>query len=95
MSKKDVRGSIRETAERNIRHAADRLGLDRLYRQRLLHPKERIELAVHPVLPNGKAVHISAVVVRHSDILGPAKGGIRMSPEVTVDDVTGLAMEMT
>ena len=33
--------------------------------------------------------------MRHNDILGPAKGGIRMTPTVSLDEVTGLAMEMT
>jgi len=36
-----------------------------------------------------------AYVVRHSDILGPAKGGIRMSSQVTTESILGLAMEMT
>ncbi|MBW2421680.1 MAG: Glu/Leu/Phe/Val dehydrogenase, partial [Deltaproteobacteria bacterium] len=36
-----------------------------------------------------------AFIVRHSDSLGPCKGGIRMTPDVTLDDVTGLAMDMT
>lgn len=30
-----------------------------------------------------------------NDALGPSKGGIRMSPTVTLDDVSALAMEMT
>ncbi len=39
--------------------------------------------------------HIKTFLVRHNDALGPAKGGIRMTGSVTLDDVAGLAMEMT
>jgi len=57
-------------------------------------PKERIELSLTPKLSDGKTHVFRAFVVRYSDALGPAKGGIRMSPTVSLDDVTGLAMEM-
>jgi len=36
-----------------------------------------------------------AFVVHHNRALGPCKGGIRMTPTVTLDEVTALAMEMT
>ena len=52
-------------------------------------------MTIAPVFPDGTVHHIQTFVVRHLDALGPAKGGIRMTPEVTLDDVTGLAMEMT
>lgn len=47
------------------------------------------------MLPEGRVLNLSAYVVLHNDALGPAKGGIRMTPDVTLDDITGLAMEMT
>lgn len=58
-------------------------------------PRERIELSMGPRMQDGSVRTFSAFVVRHSDALGPAKGGIRMTPTVTLDDVTALAMEMT
>lgn len=57
-------------------------------------PKERIELSLTPKLSDGKTHVFRAFVVRYNDALGPAKGGIRMTPTVSLDDVTGLAMEM-
>ncbi len=57
--------------------------------------KERIELTLSPQLSDGKVHIVKAFVVRHSQALGPSKGGIRMTPSVTLDEVTGLAMEMT
>jgi glutamate dehydrogenase/leucine dehydrogenase len=62
---------------------------------KLKQPVERIELAIDPQLSDGKRHGFSAFVVRHSTALGPSKGGIRMTPSVTLDDVSGLAMEMT
>ena len=46
-------------------------------------------------VPNGEMLHARVFLVRHNDVLGPAKGGIRMTPTVNLNEVTGLAMEMT
>jgi len=62
---------------------------------RLLEPKERIEMTLNPTLSSGEHVQIKAFIVRHRDALGPAKGGIRMSSTITLEDIQGLAMEMT
>jgi glutamate dehydrogenase/leucine dehydrogenase len=88
-------GSILGTAAENLRQTAARLKLPEGIHQKLTEPLERIEVTVNPVLSNGKMVHIKTFVVRHNDAIGPSKGGIRMTDSVTVDDVTGLAMEMT
>ncbi len=87
--------SILSTAIHNFRQAAKRLNLDEPIYQKLLTPREKIEVNINPTLSGGKAVNIKTFVVRHNDALGPAKGGIRMTPDVTLDDTTGLAMEMT
>ncbi|MEN8128117.1 MAG: Glu/Leu/Phe/Val dehydrogenase dimerization domain-containing protein, partial [Planctomycetota bacterium] len=87
--------SIAQTAIYNLTKTADRLGLSDAILARLSEPKERIELTLNPILPDGSVVHLKAFIVRHSDSLGPSKGGIRMTPTVSIDDVAGLAMEMT
>ncbi|MEI7880482.1 MAG: Glu/Leu/Phe/Val dehydrogenase [bacterium] len=63
--------------------------------QKLRYPKERSELRLSPQFSDGRIHTIHAFIVHHSDAIGPCKGGIRMSPTVTLDDVTALAMEMT
>jgi glutamate dehydrogenase/leucine dehydrogenase len=63
--------------------------------QKLRVPKERIEINLSPVMQDGKIHMFRAFVVRHNDALGPAKGGIRMTANVSLDDVTGLSMDMT
>lgn len=84
-----------ETAQHHLAAAAGRLGLPGAIRRRLMVPKEQITLQLHPVLPCGKSLECTAYIVRHSDVLGPAKGGIRMSTRVSADSIAGLAMEMT
>lgn len=86
---------ILQTSLFNYNAAADRLGLDPGIREKVRVPKEKIEIRVNPIMPNGKMVFAKIFIVIHSDALGPAKGGIRMTPDVTIDDITGLSMEMT
>ena len=87
--------SIRQTALHHFELAANRLNLEPAVRNRLADPKEQIELSINPALPGGRVVHARAFVVIHNDAIGPAKGGIRMTDDVTRDDIMGLAMEMT
>lgn len=88
-------GRILDTALQNFDATCERLGLPGHLQSKLRNPEEKIEIAFTPVLPDGRMLSIRAFLTRHNDILGPAKGGIRLSPHVTADDVTGLAMEMT
>ena len=78
-----------------IREIASRMGLDDTAVSRLLEPKETIKLRLSPQLRDGRVHNISAFLVRHSDILGPAKGGIRMSALVDEPMIRTLALEMT
>ena len=86
---------ILQTTVHNFKESAGRLKLDSGLILRLMRPKEKIEISVCPVLSDGKTHQIQAFLVRHNDTLGPAKGGIRMAAEVSMEDITGLAMEMT
>jgi glutamate dehydrogenase (NAD(P)+) len=89
--------TILSNAMANFRRAADLLSgeFDADLVEKVARPKERIEMSIGPQFDDGKVHVFRAFLVRHSDALGPAKGGIRMTPDVTLDDVTGLAMEMT
>jgi len=87
--------SLLQTALWNVEQAARRLNLSRDILLRIVEPKEKIELTLHPQVSHGEMLHAKAFVVRHNDVLGPAKGGIRMTPTVDLDEVAGLAMEMT
>lgn len=92
---KQSKDSILQTSLYNFELAAKRLKLDGPIYQKVLEPREKIKININPVLSNGKVVNVDVFVVMHNDALGPAKGGIRMAPGVTLDNITGLAMEMT
>ncbi len=62
---------------------------------KMREPRERSELRLSPEFADGRTHTIRAFVVHHNRALGPSKGGIRMTPSVTLDEVTALAMEMT
>lgn len=78
-----------------IKGIAVGMGLDDVAVSRLLEPKESIKLRLSPQLHDGRVHNITAFLVRHSDILGPAKGGIRMSGLVDEAMIQTLALEMT
>jgi len=86
---------ILKTAQYNFRQAALRLNLTDSMSRHLMQVKEKITLQIHPTLPSGQVIDVCVFIARHSDVLGPAKGGIRMTAEVSADDIAGLAMEMT
>jgi glutamate dehydrogenase (NAD(P)+) len=75
--------------------AADKLNLSEDMREILRQPKR--ELAVNfPVrLDNGRIKTFTGYRVQHNVNCGPAKGGIRYGPDVTLDEVKALAMWMT
>ncbi|MEO8973721.1 MAG: Glu/Leu/Phe/Val dehydrogenase [Ktedonobacteraceae bacterium] len=81
-------------AVQQFESAADKLELSEDMREILRQPKR--ELTVHfPVrLDNGRIRTYTGYRVQHNVNRGPAKGGIRYSPEVTLDEVKALAMWM-
>lgn len=89
--------SMLATALANFDRAAKLLErqVDTELLSKIRRPRERIEITLGPQLGDKKLHMFRAFIVRHSEALGPAKGGIRMTSGVTLDDVTGLAMEMT
>jgi glutamate dehydrogenase (NAD(P)+) len=82
-------------AQTQFETAADRLRLNPGVRAVLREPRR--ELTVHfPVeLDDGNVAVFTGYRVQHNLARGPAKGGIRYHPSVTLDEVKALAMWMT
>ncbi len=57
----------------------------------LATPERRLILHLNVNLDRGKNVIVPAYVVYHNTARGPAKGGIRMQPDVNLEEVCGLA----
>ncbi len=74
---------------------ADRIGLDVNLRGRLRRPDRALIVSV-PTRMDDESVHVfTGYRVQHNDVLGPFKGGIRFHPEVSLGEVSALAMWMT
>jgi glutamate dehydrogenase (NAD(P)+) len=75
--------------------AADLLGLDKGARAVLTTPERELKVAVPVRMDDGTIEVFPGWRVQHNTAMGPAKGGIRYSPEVHVDEVRALAAWMT
>lgn len=75
--------------------AAEKLGLSEDMRETLRMPKRELTVNFPVRLDNGRIKTFTGYRVQHNVTRGPAKGGIRYSPEVTLDEVRALAMWMT
>jgi glutamate dehydrogenase (NAD(P)+) len=75
--------------------AARLLGLDPGIWKILTHPKRQITVSCPIQMDNGEIEVFTGYRVQYNITLGPAKGGIRYHPNVTLDEVTALAAWMT
>jgi len=75
--------------------AAEYLKLDQGLRQVLRTPKRVLEVSIPTKMDNGQVKVFSGYRVQHNIARGPAKGGIRYHPNVTLDEVRALAAWMT
>jgi glutamate dehydrogenase (NAD(P)+) len=75
--------------------AAEHLKLDPGMRQVLRTPKRVLEVSIPTKMDNGQVKVFTGFRVQHNVARGPAKGGIRYHPGVTLDEVKALATWMT
>src|SRR6476646_7153131 len=75
--------------------AARLLGLDEGIWKILTHPKRQIIVSCPVAMDNGAIQVFTGYRVQYNITLGPAKGGIRYHPNVSLDEVTALAAWMT
>jgi glutamate dehydrogenase/leucine dehydrogenase len=84
-----------DVALEQLRIVAERINLDPGILEFLKHPKRTLIVSVPIRRDNGEIKVYMGCRVQHNDARGPFKGGIRYHPNVTVDEVTALAMWMT
>lgn len=91
---KDRENPLESMMERfNI--AAEKLGLSEEVYNVLKNPAKQVIVSLPITMDNGKIKVFEGIRVVHSNILGPAKGGIRFAPDVHIDEVRALAAWMT
>src|SRR2546427_13104453 len=87
--------SIYESMAARFDVAARKLNLDEgLYRY-LRTPNREIIVHIPVALDNGRLEVFDGFRVQHSIARGPCKGGLRYGPNVSLDEIRGLAAEMT
>ena len=84
-----------EVALENFDIAADALALSGDMREMIKYPERALTVTVPVRMDNGRIRRFEAYRVQHSTVRGPAKGGIRYHPNVTIDEVKALATWMT
>ena len=75
--------------------AAQKLNLDEGLWKVLRYPNRELIVHIPVAMDNGKLEVFTGFRVQHSIARGPAKGGVRYSPDVTLDEVRALASWMT
>src|SRR5438045_1684428 len=75
--------------------AAQKLNLDEGLWKVLSYPAREIIVHIPVAMDNGQLEVFTGFRVQHSQARGPAKGGIRYTPDVTLDEVRALASLMT
>ncbi|SDK58987.1 glutamate dehydrogenase (NAD(P)+) [Catalinimonas alkaloidigena] len=75
--------------------AAQILGLDDATYNVLKSPTKQVIVSLPITMDDGRKRVFEGYRVIHSNILGPAKGGIRFDPDVNLDEVKALAAWMT
>ncbi|HWD09378.1 MAG TPA: Glu/Leu/Phe/Val dehydrogenase [Actinomycetota bacterium] len=84
-----------EAALEYFDEAAVLMGLDPGIHEVLRNPKRSLTVSVPVRLDNDEVRVFTGYRVQHDVTRGPAKGGIRYHPGVSLDDVKALAMAMT
>ena len=82
-------------AQSQFERAAKRLKLDEGLRAILSTPKRSLTVSIPVRMDDGKYHVFTGHRVAHNMARGPAKGGIRFHPDVTLDEVKALASWMT
>lgn len=92
---KEVKPNPKDVALQQLRIVAEHLNLDPGIHEVLKHPKRALIVSL-PVKMDDSSVRVFlGCRVQHNDARGPFKGGVRYHPDVTLDEITALAMWMT
>src|SRR2546430_6961335 len=84
-----------EIAKQQFDRAADYLELDQSLRNVLRSAKRQLIVSIPVRMDGGETKVFEGYRVQHNIARGPAKGGIRFHPQVTLDEVKALASWMT
>ncbi|NMR28444.1 Glu/Leu/Phe/Val family dehydrogenase [Crystallibacter degradans] len=84
-----------ESAQSQLASAVRTLGYSSGLHQMLARPRRELSVSIPLRRDDGSVEILTGYRVQHNFSRGPAKGGLRYSPEVSLDEVRALAMWMT
>ncbi|MFO8018206.1 MAG: Glu/Leu/Phe/Val dehydrogenase [Promethearchaeia archaeon] len=84
-----------ESARKKLIIAAEELGMDPNTLNYLNKVERALEVSVPVIMDDGGLEIFRGYRCHHSTLRGPAKGGIRYAPQVTLDEIKALAFLMT
>src|SRR5579872_6429657 len=87
--------SVYESMAARFDVAGHKLNLDEGFSEYLRTPNREIIVHIPVSMDNGTLRVFDGYRVQHSIARGPCKGGLRYAPDVTLDEIRGLAAEMT
>ncbi|GAA3527617.1 glutamate dehydrogenase [Aeromicrobium flavum] len=90
-----AREPVLEDALTQLRDAIELLGLDESMHALLAAPRREVSVSVPLRRDDGTVEVFRGHRVQHNFSRGPSKGGLRYSPDVSLDEVRALAMWMT
>jgi len=90
-----MEGNPWHEAMRQLDLAARKMNLEPYITERLRHPKRVLTVSVPVRMDDGEVRVFEGYRVQHNLDRGPAKGGIRYHPQVSMDEVKALAFWMT
>lgn len=97
MEAKNVKESLNpfEIAQRQVKHACDKLGADPAVYEILKNPMRVHEVSFPVKMDDGTVKTFTGYRSQHNNACGPYKGGIRFHPAVNLDEVKALSTWMT
>jgi glutamate dehydrogenase len=84
-----------EIAQVLIANATRELGLPTAVYEYLKEPERILHISIPVRMDNGEIKTFVGYRSQHSTVVGPAKGGVRFHPQVTLDEVKALSTWMT
>lgn len=86
---------VLKNAQMQIRKAVDKLGLSEDVYELLKEPQRVLEVSIPVKMDDGSIRVFKGYRSQHNDAVGPYKGGIRLHPNVDMDEVKALSIWMT
>lgn len=87
--------SLYQNAVKDLELAGKRMGMDPNVLERLKVPKRAMCVSVPVRMDDGSVKVFEGYRVQHNSTLGPGKGGVRFHPDVSLSEVSALAMLMS